>query len=311
MAATPAPPKKFRRDSLKGLAGQAAFKLVATCFGKGSYLETNADVADILIRLTNNKDKLAVLSPDDMTAEFELVLDFGEEIWDCVGVMVSLDYKEGRHAKPYIKIETDWFDGDNEVGYLRKLARPPSKDMPFKIANTFAPDAYLAKATLFYKERRIVTTRSGESWAGKPTFGQLGTSCGPDAMLSILMYADGFYELFNQGLYQPLKPIIDARFNYNAVKAAPYTEAELQAELAKLLPLIPIAHDARVEIKNGERVVFSYDEKTVKDALTFLVYSFIRFYTIESMTVRNYNVSANTSGGRRKTRRRRRHNRKN
>jgi len=299
-------PKKIRRNSLKGLAGQSAFKLVTTCLGKGSFLETNADIADILIRLTNNKDSLAVLSPDDMTEEFEMLLDFGTEVWDCVGVMISLDYIDGRHAKPFIKIGDDWFDGDNELGYLRKMARPPSIGMPLKIATTTIPEALLAKATLFYKERRLVSTRAGESWAGTPTFAQLGTSCGPDAMMSILMYADGFYELFNQALYQPLKSAIDPRFNYNSVKAAPYTEAELQAEFTKLLPLIPISRDPLVNIKNGERTVFAYDEKTVKDATTFLVYSFIRFYTMESRTVRNYRVSANT-GGRRKTRRRRMH----
>ena len=85
-------PKKSRRNSLRGLAGQSAFKLVATCSGVGSYLDTNADIADILIRLTKSPS-LAILSPENLKEDFELLLDFGEEVWDCVGIMISIDYR--------------------------------------------------------------------------------------------------------------------------------------------------------------------------------------------------------------------------
>jgi len=301
-------PKKSRRDSLRGLAGQSAFKLVATCSGVGSYLETNADIADILIRLTKSPS-LAVLSPENMKEDFELLLDFGDEVWDCVGIMISIDYRSPtgrlRHAKPYIKIGTDWFDGDNKLGYLKKLHMVPRVDMVHKISNVPFPDGEIVKASLFYKERRLLSERLGTSWVGKPTFGQLGTSCGPDALLSILMYADGFYEIFNQGYYQSIKPFIGARFNYNSVKAEPYTAEELKDAHDKLLPLLTMKHEGTLNIKDGERVVFSYNTKHVNDARSFLIYSFIRFYTIETMTIRNYNVPDNASGGKRKTRRKR------
>jgi len=306
-AKTP-PKKKIRRNSLKGLAGQAAFKLVASCRGRGSHLETNADVADILVRLTKNESRLAVLSPEDMSQEFEMLLDFGGEVWDCVGVIIIIDYKEGfkggGHAKPFIKIGSNWFDGDDEWGYLRKMATEPSIHMPLTILDKVIKGTYIAKASLFYKERRFITGPRNAGWAGQPTFGQLGSSCAPDALLSILMYADGFYEIFNQGFYQHLKPSISARFNYNSVKAAPYTEEELAAEFTKLLPLLPIAHEGAVNIRAGDTVLFGYyDSATVKNALIFLLYSFIRFYSIETMAVRNYEVSNNAVGGKRKTRR--------
>jgi len=299
------PKKKIRRNSLKGLAGQSAFKLVTTCRGRGSHLETNADVADILVRLTKTEGRLAVLSPEDMTQEFELLLDFGGEIWDCVGIIIVIDYNNGfaGHAKPFIKIRDDWFDGDDEWGYLRKMAAVPSITMPLKILNKVVKGTTISKATLFYKERRFITERRG-LWAGRPTFGQLGSSCAPDAMLSILMYADGFYETFNQGLYQALRPSISERFVYNSVKAASYTEEELDREFVKLRPLLPIVA-ATINIKNDARVVFTYDIQTVENALAFLLYSFIRFYSIETMVVRNYEVPNNASGGKRKTRRRR------
>jgi len=158
--------KKVRRESLRGLAGQAAHKLVTTCTGIGSFLETNAEVADILIHLTK-PDALAILTHDSLVADFEMVLDFGTEIWDCVGVMVSIDYRSpsgrSRHAKAYIRIGTIWFDGDNELGYLKKLQKPPSRNMNLRILNSIAPDGEIAKASLFYKERRLVTERVGSA----------------------------------------------------------------------------------------------------------------------------------------------------
>ena len=296
------PTKKYRRQSLKGLAGKSAFKLVTTCSGVGSFLETNSDIADILIQLTQPR-LLAVLNMDDTTKEFEMFLDFGEEQWDCVGIMISFDYRtengRGRHAKPYIKIGTDWFDGDNEVGYLRKLKKEPTINMPIKQLNSYFPDAEIVKAALFYKERHLVTERTGATWQGHPTFAQLGTSCGPDALISILMYADGFYEIFNQGYYHSLKSFIDSRFNYNSVKAKPYTQDELIATHDMLIQHLPFYS------KNDTSKRFNYTDKTVQDALSFLIYNFIRYYTIESMTVRNYEVSNNSSGGKRKTRRKR------
>jgi hypothetical protein len=299
---------KIRRDSLKSLAGQKAFKLVATCTGWGSHLETNTDLMDILTRLTDPK-AIAVLNPEDMSQEFEMLLDFGEEVWDCVGVVVSIEYLKntgisGRHAKPYIKIGTDWFDGDNELGYLRKRRSPPSIHMPLKILNTPVPEGSIVKASLFYKERRFLTEqRTGANWVGKPTFGQIGSSCGPDAVLSVLMYADGFHEIFNKGMYMAMKPHIDARFSYNSVKAEPYTEAELKTEYDKLITLLPIKHTGPLNIMDGTRVAYSFSEKNVQEALSLLVYYFIRFYTIETMTTRNYEVSnnANSYGGKRKS----------
>jgi hypothetical protein len=302
--------KKIRRNSLKAPAGLAAFKLVTTCVGYGSLLETNEDIADILIQLTKPRE-LAVLYKNfekELAEEFEMFLDFGSEQWDCVGILISIDYLDGRHAKPFIKIGTDWFDGDNMLGYLRKLQGPPTKNMSIKISNTVIPYAEISKAVLFYKERRFVTERSGNDWAGKPTFAQLGSSCGPDGLMSILMFADGFYETFNAGYYQALKPFIDERFTYDSVKAKPYTEEDLEEERNKLIQILPIKRNGAVNLINGEPNYNSNGGKklSVSDALNFLIYSFIRFYTIESMAVRNYEVLNNKAGGKRKTRRRRR-----
>jgi hypothetical protein len=154
---------------------------------------------------------------------------------------------------------------------------------------------FIIDGLLYYKKRSLdLVGRKAELWDGVPTYGQHGLTCGPDAVQTILMYADGFYESLNLGLYvKVLKPVIDVRFSYKSILAKPYTREELESEREKLIRKLGIIPDPLNVIEN-EELIKTISKEDIDKALNFFVYMIIRFYSFDTISKK--------SGGKRKTR---------
>ena len=268
----------FRRPSLKGKAGEA-IKCLYTAGPDGTQIKEN--VKNIYNILTQFGENMIVTRSTQ-----EDKLNWGMKIGDktCTGIVCLFQTAdpEVRHFIPYIKIGNTWYNGDNEVGFLRKREGPPTKQS--KLINDRGienPDTYVVSAILLYCDlQRIEQLRSDDDWSGRLVFGQLGLSCGPDALQTVLMFADGFYERFNLQLYNEIKHNIDPRFSYDGVIANPYSLDDMVVQ----------------QIKLSEKLV---DRRTNtsyvnKDSLKFVAYMFIRYYAIETSPPLEYTPQENS-----------------
>ena len=211
-------------------------------------------------------------------------LNWGMKIGDktCTGIVCLFQTSdpEVRHFIPYIKIGNTWYNGDNEVGFLRKREGPPTKQS--KIINDRGienPDTYVVSAILLYCDLQRIELRT-KDWSGRLVFGQLGLSCGPDALQTVLMFADGFYEHFNLQLYNEIKHNIDPRFSYDRVIANPYSLDDMVVQQIKLSKEL-----------EQRRTNTSYINK---DSLEFVAYMFIRYYAIETSPPLEYTPQENS-----------------
>ena len=212
-------------------------------------------------------------------------LNWGMKIGDktCTGIVCLFQTSdpEVRHFIPYIKIGNTWYNGDNEVGFLRKREGPPTKQS--KIINDRGienPDTYVVSAILLYCDLRSIEQLRPDDWSGRLVFGQLGLSCGPDALQTVLMFADGFYERFNLQLYNEIKHNIDPRFSYDGVIANPYSLDDMVVQQIKLSKEL-----------EQRRTNTSYINK---DSLEFVAYMFIRYNAIETSPPLEYTPQENS-----------------
>jgi len=283
--------KKNKRASLGGLAGNAAYNIVA-CPTGGTLTDDNDELSYNILKIFQ-LESLAVLPSSDISDSLdnEMELEVEGEFWDCVGVYARLSqgvFKIG-HAVPYLKIGGVWFDGDNSTGLLKKISGNPASDMESR-------GDVIVGGILYYKKRSLALTgRRPDDWDGVPTYGQHGSTCGTDTIQTILMYADGFYESLNLGVYlKVLKPNIDVRFSYKSILAKPYTKTELEAERLKLLGVLGIVAGP-INVKEDRKLIKTIDKQDVVKALNFFIYMIIRFYSLDTKVRRN--------GGKRRTRR--------
>lgn len=266
----------FRRPSLKGKAGEA-IKCLYTMDSDGTTMKEN--VKNIYNILTQFGEKMVVarFTQED---KFTWPMEIGD--MTCTGIVCLFQTSdpEVRHFIPYIKIGNTWYNGDNEVGFLRKREGPPTKQS--KLINDRGienPDTYVVSAILLYCDLRSIELRT-DDWSGRLVFGQLGLSCGPDALQTVLMFADGFYERFNLQLYNEIKHYIDPRFSYDGVISNPYSVDDMVVQ----------------QIKLSEKLV---DRRTNtsyvnKDSLKFVAYMFIRYYAIETSPPLEYTPLENS-----------------
>ena len=269
----------FRRPSLKGKAGEA-IKCLYTMDSDGTTIQEN--VKNIYNILTQFGENMIVTRSTQ-----EDKLNWGMKIGDktCTGIVCLFQTSdpEVRHFIPYIKIGNTWYNGDNEVGFLRKREGPPTKQS--KLINDRGienPDTYVVSAILLYCDLRSIEhpRTDDDDWSGRLVFGQLGLSCGPDALQTVLMFADGFYERFNLQLYNEIKHYIDPRFSYDGLIANPYSVDDMVVQ----------------QIKLSEKLV---DRRTNtsyvnKDSLKFVAYMFIRYYAIETSPPLEYTPQENS-----------------
>jgi hypothetical protein len=154
-------------------------------------------------------DKTAVKIHDNMDEEIEFISGNLE----CVGLICLFTFgRGGGHFVPYVRVAGIWYNGDNEVGFLRRRNTLPSVFMQYKDPSAevqeltnYASDiiCFYADPSLFSRGRRPVD--------GKLVFGQTDKTCGPDALQTVLMFADGFYENYMMDIYSKLKRLIPAR----------------------------------------------------------------------------------------------------
>ena len=129
-----------------------------------------------------------------------------EEGKTCVGVILLYTRINGvGHFISYLQINGVWYNGDNEYGYLRRLHEQDIEQLRFYVHYTGKKnlDLQATKYILFYIDTSKITgSRPKIDYSGYPCFGQTKNTCGPDSLQNILMLADGFYETFNEGIFQ-------------------------------------------------------------------------------------------------------------
>jgi hypothetical protein len=266
----------FRRPSLKGKAGEA-IKCLYTMDSDGTTRQEN--VKHIYNIITQFGEKMVVAR---FTQEDKLNWPMKIENKTCTGIVCLFQTADPkvRHFIPYIKIDNSWYNGDNEIGFLRKREGPPTAQS--KLINDQGiedPDTYVVSAILLYCDLRSIELRT-KDWSGRLVFGQLGLSCGPDALQTVLMFADGFYERFNLQLYNEMRQYINPRFSYDGVIANPYSVDDMVVQQIKLSEeLVP--HRTNTSYVN-------------KDSLKFVAYMFIRYYAIETSPPLEYTPEENS-----------------
>ena len=267
----------FRRPSLKGKAGEAITCLY-TMDSDGTSIKENVKNIYNIITQFGEKMEVARFTQEDK-------LNWRMEIGDntCTGIICLFQTADPkiRHFIPYIKIGNTWYNGDNEIGFLRKREGPPTAQS--KLINDQGiedPDTYVVSAILLYCDLRSIEHLRTEDWSGQLVFGQIGLSCGPDALQTVLMFADGFYERFNLQLYNEMKQYINERFSYDGLKAHKYSEGDLKDQKNILS-----------EILVHRRTNTSYVNEL---ALEFVAYMFIRYYAIETSPPLEYTPEENS-----------------
>ena len=259
------------------MAGEA-IKCLYTMDSDGTTIEENVTNIFNIIKQFGEKKNMAVGHFLQTDQNFPMKI----ENKTCTGIVCLFQTSdpEVRHFIPYIKIGNTWYNGDNEVGFLRKREGPPTAQS--KIINDRGienPDTYVVSAILLYCDLRSIELRT-QDWSGRLVFGQLGLSCGPDALQTVLMFADGFYERFNFQLYTEMKHNIDPRFSYDGVIANPYSKEILKEQ-----------KDILSEKLEQRRTNISYFNKA---SLEFVAFMFIRYYAIETSPPLEYTPQENS-----------------
>jgi WD40 repeat protein len=197
---------------------------------------------------------------------------------ECVAVIYQVIEKDGiNHILAFIRIGDKWYNADNEYGYLRLLENPNSPPSIKKLNKYLSPensnDEYvhvgIADYYMFYIAPERITSldlRRQRDYSGKPCFGQFDYTCGPDSIQSILMLADGFFEIFNQGI-----------FNNTVLKILEKLPAAQRADLADGKQA-PAALYARIE----DAIFKSESAKKMWLIKDFISTMFLRYYHLLS-----------------------------
>lgn len=110
----------------------------------------------------------------------------------------------GLHFVPYICYNKQWYKGDNEKGFLEKRATnlPPNWDIAYTANRAWELECMI---DCFVHEAVVadITQIAGEDKSGTVVPSQYGSTCGPDSLQTILMFADGFRGYFDK-MYKTL-----------------------------------------------------------------------------------------------------------
>lgn len=218
------------------------------------------------------------------SVEFNLTIDEDFEMvsgdLECTGLIFLFAFGRGNaHYTPFVRVGDTWYNGDNEVGFLRKRTHLPSLFMQYEDPDgkIYATN-YAKHCICFYAHPSLIRRERG-SVEGTLVFGQTDNTCGPDALQTILMFADGFYEYYNQRLYSQLKGLFPSR--------RPKNMSELKGNIQAL-------------DKKKYVALLSNDTVTPESrgAIVFLLLMFSRYKYIELLDERageTFEVVPNTS----------------
>lgn len=204
-------PKK-RRPSLGNLQAIKAKRLLQPVQRNDGSTYTKELFTFSKFILTLNEgifNKTIVKMHENMEEDIEMVSGDLE----CVAVICLFSLGQGSgHFVPFVRIEGTWYNGDNEIGFLRKRQNPPTRFMQYK-----NPDIHSSHSTnfasdiiCFYADPSLFTRGRG-ALDGSLVFGQTDKTCGPDALQTVLMFADGFYEYYTMSIYSKLKALFPSR----------------------------------------------------------------------------------------------------
>jgi hypothetical protein len=259
-----------RRKSLKTTAAKTIQNLYRepTQCGIGTTTAENMDILRRIIFHYGNYPRMQVNFSDKGDIEMK-----DQKNRDCTGMICLFQKSDSqvRHFIPYVKIGNTWYNGDNEIGYLRKTNGPPNKKSKY-VDNRGTQNirSYMINAILFYYDTEFIQhPRTDEDWSGKLFFGQLGTSCGPDAIQTVLMFADGYYERFNLEIYNNIKQYINSRFSFTGVTKNSYSRGDLEDQKT-------ILEEKIIEYSTYKKSFFE------PISTNFLTYMFIRYYAIDT-----------------------------
>ena len=275
------PPKPYlRRNSLKLNVGKQIQCLYNPLY-ETTTVDDNIDMARRIIYNYGDRQHMRV---DLFNGQGDIQMKNLNDK-ECTGMICLFNRGswKGNHFIPYVKIGDTWYNGDDENGYLRKRDGPPTKDSKFiDDRGTQLASSYMISAILFYYDTQAIQhPRTNEDWSGRLVFGQLGTSCGPDAIQTVLMFADGYYERFTLEIYNTIKQYINPTFSFNGVTENPYSRGDLQEQKS-------IVSDKMIE--------YSIRKDTLEPISTnFLSYMFIRYYAIDTSPALEFTPENNSA----------------
>jgi hypothetical protein len=202
----------------------------------------------------------------------------------CVGILHFFKLNTSNHFIPYVKIGNDWYNGDNETGFLRKRLHPPSVTTSYSLNPEVK--TRLLEGLCFYIDPAEITDvqYNGISLTGIPTPGQSGSSCGEDSIQVIFMWANGYREQFRKKFnhISMLPEVIKGGelFNTNT------TEKVILSYLNQLIEL------------DWAKALLNPSDTYYKDTLKFFMLMMLKFKSFELQPrQRMYGAKNNTTKG--------------
>ena len=283
---------KQRRPSLGTLQATKSKNIMQPTFREDGYVEMEYifNMANNIIGLheedVSNRDMYAIIDRD-LSGPFQMKVDD----FECVGIIALFVFDKSKkgHFVPYVRVGDTWYNGDSEVGFLRRRSEPPSIFMEWSNPDIEPGTTIITDAVLFYVKSSLIHGGRGDQ-NGTLVFGQTDYTCGPDSLQTVLMFADGFYEYFNEGLYSQLKK--EGHFPSRRPKNMAELKGNIQAfDKKKYVSLL-----SKRNIKQGKRgsILFPVERASI----LFLLLMFNRYSYIENITEKageHFELVPNTS----------------
>lgn len=282
---------KQRRPSLGTLQAMKSKRIMQPIEREDGYVQIEYifNMANNIIGLheedVSDRDMYAIID-SDLSDAFQMKVDE----FECVGIIAFFSFEDSKkgHFVPFVRIGDTWYNGDSEIGFLRRRSEPPSIFMEWSHPDIEPGTSIITHAVLFYVKSSLIHGGRGEQ-NGTLVFGQTESTCGPDSLQTILMFADGFYEYFNKELYSQLKK--EGLFPSRRPKNMAELKGNIQAfDKKKYVSLL-----SKRNIKHGRGSILFPVEKA---SILFLLLMFNRYSYIENLTEKageNFQVVPNTS----------------
>ena len=264
------PRGRHRRKSgnFKGALAAAHARELVGCSAGGVHAYDNYR---LIVRIIEYSEKMREsFFTEQHTAQLHEGYNFTPRIGDyeCVGVILGFRLSTGGgHFVPYIRINGDWYNGDDEKGVLvsRTNGIPT---MQTKYVDTYGvvdDRSTIFVPIAFYCRTDKIKARRQKDYTGTPVFGQSGLTCGPDASQTIFMLADGFHSVFDEQIYRVLERDFDPKLS--AWHPELITEEVLNSEIAKLNRIL-------------NRILKPYEVDD--DINKFILMMCIRYFSVEN-----------------------------
>jgi hypothetical protein len=188
----------IRRNTERKIAGKVSVEL---CYGdsSGTMVYDLYTMSESLIQYYGTSSmKIQYVSSSIVYALPNYDYQFTVNGKTCVGILHFFKLNTSNHFIPYVKIGNDWYNGDNETGFLRKRLHPPSVTTSYSSKPEYK-SSFIGGICFYIDPAEITDIQyNGKSLTGVPTPGQTGVSCGGDSIQVIFMWANGYREQFRK-----------------------------------------------------------------------------------------------------------------